>query len=1177
MMTGTSDSRSFYVQPFRWDEDVERDDETRFQIIHFWAKTIDADDRGTPRDRTTTKTCLFRIKTYPCRVSVIVPRVFRRSSRMMQTTDADVRMIKCHFREWVTTPRGMSALERGLKDPAQASALYGDEYTPVSVTHELRRRVYYYRTESDVVINVDFKNREAASRFQYGFLGSEYIDGCRHPALTKKIGDAVFVFEIGFRGVSSVQRLLTDQMVSRCGWFYVRDAFPCKKAQKLCGNMTDEYFLLPSSIIPAEERIAASLTSAPTVLSWDIECYSDNHKAMPVPWNPRHVAYIITCVYQVYKDPSSTVRRAFVLGRCDYKTPTEPDGTSALVECRSEREVIDAFSNMVQEYDPDILIGYNIFGFDVNYLDVRLAIQLGSWSNMGRITKKNITHTGTMTWNSSAYGKNEMKWIEAPGRICVDMMKIVERDYKFTDYKLETVSRALLGKGKHDVTPQDMFRAYEACLLGRPGCEATMLKVVAYGIQDAVLPIELFEKINGWPFFMESSNVMCVNPMDLFTRGQQVRLLNQFYDKCYPIGVIIDSRHAEKIDAVGAYVVPPIKGRHDNVMTLDFASLYPSIITAHNIGHDTLVIDEDIPDEHCHVFEWTDEEDAKINGDGGFEPEKYEYCDWERADEPTTDPLHSTPERKYVIRKTERGTWRFRFIREEYGRRSIIATMLVDLLNARKMVRSEQKKIKDSAPEYWNILEQRQKAIKVSCNSVYGMLLAQETGKLPLAEGGICVTFRGRQLNLEMQSLALSRYGAVTVYGDTDSIMVKTRYTWLMAEAAKRFGENAPSLEQTLALAEELGFGDCSETIASRFLEHYQGSAREEYEVCRIMGDVIAGGISSHLPRPISLEFENVFVNALFLKKKRYACILLDCDTMEVKKDPHKIYTKGIMLARRDNCAWARDVFRDTLFTILRGGSRTEVALVVHRHIEQLLTWGVPLENMEITQKLGFDYKAETFPLKLFSEHLADIGKPARPNDRLSFVVATRPSHLGGDDPKLGHRYRLKETLQEEISAGSNSLDYLYYIERLKNDIDQIFSVNFQDEIMRDDLSEAESVRRTIEGEIERARVRMGELVEEIRIFDEGSAKKPKRARMALDKARRACVKEIEILEKKLSDLVKNGVTKFNGRERAKKGVASFRRAIRLRLDNTMYSHVVALVAARLGVIRELKLRFAQE
>lgn len=1166
----------FYVQPFKWEGDVEREFKDRNQVIHCWGKVIPAKADGTPLTTKSTKTCLLRVRGYPAVATVIVPPTYTLRGKTFVVRESEVREIMRYFESWHTTPQGMRAI-----DPDGYASMksrwgemleffeseYGAEHAPTKITFEKRRRVYYYKRlpdgqeREDYVINVHFRNTTVARKFigASGFMASMYIDNKKMPSYVKNISNKTYAFEVGFRDIDSVQKLITERKVTRCGWFFVRDATLVKPAERVCPRGSEntwgtveggeikidthvpEYFVSNESIIPADPNIVCNLRSVPSVVSWDIECYSDNHKAMPVPWIGRHVVYVITAVYQWYGVPSSRIRRAFVLGKCG--------DSPEIIECKSEMELIDSFTQFIEAVNPDILLGYNVYGFDIRYLDARLQRNNRGWANMGRL-RENITVTKFTEWNSSAYGKNQLYSIEAPGRMCEDMMKIIERDYKFSDYKLETVSNALLGKGKNDVSPQEMFRIYEMYIRRDEGCEAELRRVVEYGIQDAILPLELFEKINGWPFFIESANVMCVNPSELFTRGQQTRLINQFYDKCFHMGFVIDNRKTNVITAEGAYVVPPIKGMHENVMTLDFASLYPSIMIAHNIGHDTLVLDETIPDEECHVFEWTDEESGNFEKDNEFNPE-------DAVDPNAEEQVQGNSE--YKIRRTDRGTWRFRFIREDTGHRSIMATMLVDLLAARKAVRVQQKKVKETDPTYWDILEQRQKAIKVSCNSVYGMTLAQMTGKLPLAEGGICVTYRGRQLNMEMQRLAKEQYGAVTVYGDTDSVMIKTPYTGLMTEAAKRFGGRKPTEREISVLAAERGIDDYSPKIAERFLEHYGGHTRE-YEVCSEMGDHIARDISSHLPRPISLEFENVFVVALFLMKKRYACIVLDRENMVVKAHPQKMYTKGVMLARRDNCAWARDTFRDTLFNILMGKSRVETSLIIHEHVHRLLTWRVPMTDLEVIQKLGFDYKADTFPLKLFSEHLADIGKPARPNDRLAFIIATAPNSLAGPDPKLGHYYRLTETLKEEISDGRNSVDYIYYLGRLENDLNQIFSVGFGGEIE----GVNEQRRRKIFSELHKQRE---ELVERISEAEGAIPQSDKKQIVQLNRKIKAYAAVLKKIDTRLTILEKKGVEEYDKKARGGKDVIS------LRLDEKMYRHVLDHIRGHRLVMEEIRQR----
>ena len=56
----------------------------------------------------------------------------------------------------------------------------------------------------------------------------------------------------------------------------------------------------------------------------------------------------------------------------------------------------------------------------------------------------------------------------------------------------------------------------------------------------------------------------------------------------------------------GAYVFNPVPGLYDKVVPFDFSSLYPTTIIAYNIDYKTLVRDDNIPDEMCHVIEWED-------------------------------------------------------------------------------------------------------------------------------------------------------------------------------------------------------------------------------------------------------------------------------------------------------------------------------------------------------------------------------------------------------------------------------------------------------------------------------------------------------------------------------------------------------------------------------------------
>jgi hypothetical protein len=197
------------------------------------------------------------------------------------------------------------------------------------------------------------------------------------------------------------------------------------------------------------------------------------------------------------------------------------------------------------------------------------------------------------------------------------------------------------------------------------------------------------------------------------------------------------------------------------------------------------------------------------------------------------------------------------------------------------------------------------------------------------------------------------------------------------------------------------------------------------------------------------------------MMKKRYACIKIDAKTKKPIMNKKKIYSKGIMLARRDQCSWAKETFENTLWDDLLRKDLQVLAVEMAEKMLAPLRWQYPLQSFAVTQKLGYDYANDSYPLKLFAEHLEDIGKPARANDRVQYVVTKCP-HLSAD-AKLGYKYRLIETLRDEMANNTNSIDHMYYIERLKNDMDQILSIGYMDQIAK---FNSERTNKTMAGKV---------------------------------------------------------------------------------------------------------------
>ena len=203
--------------------------------------------------------------------------------------------------------------------------------------------------------------------------------------------------------------------------------------------------------------------------------------------------------------------------------------------------------------------------------------------------------------------------------------------------------------------------------------------------------------------YTEMARVTGVPFSYLITRGQQIKVMSQLYRKCRKEGLLIPTaaRKAQEGDKFeGATVIEPKKGFYrEPVATLDFASLYPSIMMAHNLCYSTLV--------------------KGPQNIARLPPDSY-------AKSPTGDV--------FVKADTCKG---------------ILPQVLEELLAARKQAKADMKaekaKGKDADMFKYAVYDGRQLALKVSANSVYGFTGAQ-VGQLPCLEISSTVTAYGRQM-----------------------------------------------------------------------------------------------------------------------------------------------------------------------------------------------------------------------------------------------------------------------------------------------------------------------------------------------------------------------------------------------------------------------------------------------
>jgi DNA polymerase elongation subunit (family B) len=130
---------------------------------------------------------------------------------------------------------------------------------------------------------------------------------------------------------------------------------------------------------------------------------------------------------------------------------------SEIQVCDSERDMLLEWTKLIQHEDPDIIIGYNIFGFDYNFMFHR-ALENDCAEEFLKLSRnKNHvcgqvdpdTHKLAIEESSIviASGQHNLQYIKMIGRVQIDMYNYLRRDYNMTSYKLDYVSGYFIGDG----------------------------------------------------------------------------------------------------------------------------------------------------------------------------------------------------------------------------------------------------------------------------------------------------------------------------------------------------------------------------------------------------------------------------------------------------------------------------------------------------------------------------------------------------------------------------------------------------------------------------------------------------------------------------------------------------------------------------------------------------------
>ena len=264
---------------------------------------------------------------------------------------------------------------------------------------------------------------------------------------------------------------------------------------------------------------------------------------------------------------------------------------------------------------------------------------------------------------------------------------------------------------------------------------------------------------------------------------------------------------------------------------------------------------------------------------------------------------------------------------------------------------------------------------------------------------------------------------------------------------------SVPSLKNDPTKAQAIG------EIMERDINGYPDKVDSE-------GNVIEKGKEGIFKKPLSFELEKLMRAFYFEgKKKKYMYMEYDKNGDIIKEnnsDREALNVKGVILARRDNCKWMRNVYEKMIRGIFAKNTVEQVFdMIIDAVLEVIELKFDVTEELSIIKSMGSNYKSRTFALAIFSELMKSLLRPVKPGERFSYVIVN--DHQKRD--KVGYKMRTNEFFKEqwethgleygdkvpedlEIPDGlypPEKIDSQYYISNvLSNQVDDLFTSGYK-------------------------------------------------------------------------------------------------------------------------------------
>ena len=784
-------------------------------------------------------------------------------------------------------------------------------------------------------------------------------------------------------------------------------------------------------------------------------------------------------------------KHCIVLNGCNIPDIYKQD---IIIECyETEREVILAWKDFIQRENPDIITGYNINGFDFDFMYKR-SRELNCTNEFLKLSRNQDEICISRDWRTGkenietnkiilASGEYSLKYIKMTGRLIMDLYIYFRREYQLSSYKLDHTasqficddvkkiehikinssdktiiySKNLKGisvgdyinfeeisysteyykKGKKFIIQDIDYENNSFVIDGRE--ELNMSKKVKWGIaKDDVSPQQIFSLSNGNDKDRGVVAMYCIKDCRLVQDIiDKIDLLTGFIEMSnycsVPMSFLLFRGQGIKLQS---YVGKKCREKDTLMPTLDKSE--------DSSGYEGAIVLEPKKDIYLEdpvacvdysslypssMISENLSHDSKV-WTREYNLEGEEIKVWGEKDDDNDDNFKYDNLKEYTYIDVAYDTY-------EYYRKTPKAAA-IKIKCGYKICRfaqlSEGKSIMPS------ILEELLSARKVTKR-----LMNQAFKDGDIFMGNI---YEKRQLTIKVTANSLyGQCGAKTsVFYDKDVAASTTAIGRKLLIYGKNVIETAyknriVSLKdgRQVRTNAEYVYGDTDSVFFKFNLKDLDGNkivGREALEITIELAKEAGNLATKFLKRPHDLEYEKTFMPFILLSKKRYVGMLYEDDP-----DKGKIKFMGIVLKRRDNAAIVKDIYGGIIDIIIKDKSITRAMKFCRDCLQNMIDEKYPIEKLIVTKSLRGYYKN---PKQIAHNVLADRigdreqGNRPLPGDRIEYVYIQSSNKKALQGEKIETPNFIKEN--------NIKIDYSFYItNQIMKPILQIFALTLED------------------------------------------------------------------------------------------------------------------------------------